>query len=678
MATYDCIQDYGQQPGAPFISQSANWIIAVFRFLYPNTFSRSNFQSFLTINGGIAKATAQRQGGPLVISSGVLNMDISSMKAGHTMSLAAMLAPDLQYEAEIYPGDWVMAWTFTNDTDYERILGRLRAYTSKGGNAVNGFNDGLKFVGRLQSIRKNLTQAPDGRRNVRYSMMSVGFSELDSYIFFNPASAEDAKTSLGLLWGRLNVELQNFIAEPDYAGGGAQGFAPSKALPFFIELFLGTGVDAYLNRNDSDKETTQGVYGGTSTGDSPNAQYAYRVPSQVAQALGKAFQITGAGVGYADLLETCVGIQQYNAGSGTSQNSGPQPVPVGSQSGQNFGQAFQPLNLDSTASTGNRRVTKTPLNGVILPQTPNFSGQGMWTILSQFLNPGMNEQYICLRANPQGSVVPTYVARQFPFSTALYNGYVLTRPNVSETVSDPGQQAAASALVYGPPPGGPLPHTKFLSLPTWGIDPVMVVRAEIGRSDALRFNFVYVYGNSEKGSETDQGQAAYSPPLHDDLDIARSGLRPYMTTVPCQYNAVALGDAAKWMSLLADFHMGQQLTLTGSLTCAGIQAPICIGDNLEWEGNTYHIEGITHHVEIGASGHKNFSTTLSLTFGVSSKPVVYSDQPDLGLYGDIDPVAKRPYDPGFTVDEPNTVPIDDSLQQGDVTGPTGDNEQVAV
>ena len=660
MATYDCIQDYGQQPGAQYISQSAGWIMAVFRFLYPNTYSRATGRSFQTISGGIPEAVRQRVGGPVVLTSSVLSMDIGSQKAEHTMSLNATLAPDGYFESTIYPGDWVMAWMFTNDVDYGRVLKNLSAYQSGGGTqALNGFNDGLKFVGRVQSIRKNLTQNPAGPRTVRYSLAAVGFGELDATCFFEPALADSNNTPLGLIWGRLNIKIEKLIANPSGKGGGALGISPQLAVPKLLSLLLGTGLPNNFMRSDpSQPGQAQGVTGLATGGSAGDAQYAYRIPTVVAQALGKDVTVQTDGVGYTDLLESCVGIQLYNSTGSNSGNYGPQPVNAAGNNAQNYGLAFMPSNVSLGGdSTFSRRLTGLPLNGIILPQSLQFSGNPVWTILSQFLNPGMNEQYICLRANPDGYVVPTYVARQFPFSTDDYKGSVWSRPNLDKNTQDSLQKKNAGNLTYAAPEGGPLPFTRFLSLPTWGVDPVMVVAANIGRSDALRFNFVHVYGNSERPQDDTQ-QIIYSPPVRDDLDISRSGLRPFMTTVPCSYKAVAGGDAAKWMSLLSDFMMGQQLTLTGSLTSAGIQAPICIGDNLEWEENTYHIEGVNHHVEISPDGRKAFTTTISLTHGIRTKPIPETaNEPDFGIYGDT--IPNGVYDPGFTVDEP----VQDSASQ---------------
>jgi hypothetical protein len=90
-------------------------------------------------------------------------------------------------------------------------------------------------------------------------------------------------------------------------------------------------------------------------------------------------------------------------------------------------------------------------------------------------------------------------------------------------------------------------------------------------------------------------QLALNPPVRDDLDIQRSGLRAYMTTVACATKDQVGHAPNAWISLTADRPHRQpvhaQRHRVGSL---GIVSPICEGDNLEWDGVVYHIESVTH------------------------------------------------------------------------------------
>lgn len=645
MATYDCILDYGVQPGAEYISQSANWVVTVFRFLYPNTFSRKTMNSFQTLTSGAYNAVTLR-GNPLVLTDSVLSLNVGSNKSSHTMSMSATLAPDLNYEAQIFPGDWVFAHMFTNDVDFQSVVARLAAMTPQQGQSVNNFNDGLKFVGRVQSMRKSLVQNPDGTRVVSYALQCTGFGEFDSTIFFDPNLVDKNLNTLGLLWGQLGIDIATWLSDSQN-----QGVLVQRAQNALIDLLMGQGVPGNQSRGGAiAQHSIEGQIRVTIPGQN-NAKYAYLIPSVVAQGLGKT--TTGTVAGFKDILETCVGVQKYSTAQAPEQSYGPQQGANQSTLYNQVSQAFQPSNL---ASTGNDRQTSDSLIGVVLPQPLQFNNVPFWSILTQFLNTAVNENYVCLRVNFNGQVVPTYVARQLPFNTDSYTGNILQR---SADDSSFGVISAAT------PPGGPIVHTKFLELPTWGIDPTMVLASEVGRSDSLRFNFIRIYGDFIQAPEADQFSA--NPPVLDNLDVARNGLRSYNTTVACGTGDVrgVLQTASKWMSLMSDILIGQQMTLTGTLSCAGIQSPICIGDNVEWEGTTFHIEGINHVCNIGPDGHKNFATVMTLTHGLRTTPIPdTTGTPDMGIYSQTLPDDMTQDDPGLTVDFPDQPPADLSVAPG--------------
>jgi hypothetical protein len=150
----------------------------------------------------------------------------------------------------------------------------------------------------------------------------------------------------------------------------------------------------------------------------------------------------------------------------------------------------------------------------------------------------------------------------------------------------------------------------------------------------MRINFVHIYGASDtKNARTINQQMADASPVFDEMDIARSGLRPYMTTIPCWVDETREGSGPKkWMELTSDYLMGQHMTLTGVITTHGIQSPICIGDNVQWDNNIYHIEAISHNCSIMASGQKDFSTTLHLSNGMGIDRVDSLGETDMGLY----------------------------------------------
>jgi hypothetical protein len=65
--------------------------------------------------------------------------------------------------------------------------------------------------------------------------------------------------------------------------------------------------------------------------------------------------------------------------------------------------------------------------------------------------------------------------------------------------------------------------------------------------------------------------------------------------------------------------------MNGTFVCVGIQAPIAIGDNLEFEDVVYHIEQVVHSCSVNpANGIKTFRTIISVSQGIS----IYSNAAD--------------------------------------------------
>lgn len=631
MATYDCVNDYGAQPGADYISQSANWAVCVFRFRYPTTYSRN-------IQASFTKSYApgvEIRGKPLVITGDCLQLQVMQTKNQHVMQMQATLAPGINYESEIFPGDWVMAWMFTNDTDFQSVLQRLNGISAQGGVPLNGFRDGLKFVGRVSAIRKSLDQAASGHRQVRYGLSAAGFQEMDAQVFYDPLLTDQTK-ALGLLWGHLNADITKLLTD-------SKGIDINLAMPFIIDLILGKGIPKGQGHGGQVAQIATAGTEARSDDSNPDATFAYAVPGVVAQCLNVQGTSTKGILSFADILETTVGIQKYATQSPNAQNQGPiAVVQQGPNADRAIATAFMPVNLQST---DNRRATTIPLLGRVLPQAPQFNNVPVWSILNQYLNPAINEMYMCLRANSTGNVMPTFIARQFPFTTRI---------TAEGAALDESQLAT----------------TEFLTLPTWGIDPVMVNHVDVGRSDALRFNFVHVYGSSATPG-FDKTQIIYNPPIRDELDMSRSGLRPYMATVPIWVGDVINHDAGKWMAVLSDFLMGQHMTLTGTMNSIGIQAPICIGDNVEWDGDTYHIESLSHSCSIDGNGNKTFNTSLSLSHGIRTNPIADdTGNPDTGIYSFLLPSDETTFNPGITTDQSKQPDADLSVRPGNVKPPS--------
>lgn len=228
-----------------------------------------------------------------------------------------------------------------------------------------------------------------------------------------------------------------------------------------------------------------------------------------------------------------------------------------------------------------------------------------WNLIQYFVNDPIEECYTCLRIDPLGRIMPTLVLRQTAFNTDSFIN------EIKQTYT--GLQA-----------------TSFFSVPRWRIDESMIVKEELTKTEALRVNFLMVYGqdplNVNQTSNTQELMAAI-PPYFDKTDIQRHTLKMFFKQMPVKQVAQDGDlDSAYWTSLLADQMMGGQEKVSGTLTVYGIQPPICEGDNLEYDGNLYHIERVMHRGFIdGETGKRKFVTTLNVSNGLAIQ------QPDTGI-----------------------------------------------
>lgn len=591
MASYDILEEFSEDPDPDIIDTSPFWVIAVIRYEHPITFDRSKLFtatvgttiSSVGVDADFSKISKERTA--LIISNDVIQMSISHTKDNYVSNLTANLLPGLNYLAEIQPGDWLMAWIINEnkEIDAKTLLENIDQRKP-----CNGFGDGLKFIGRVQSIRKSLRQAPDGHRMVHYQLNGAGFKELDASIFYDPALAKEEE-SIGQFLTELGISLADISRDSATSSGG---ISTTKIIPRIMKLMIGEGIppaSATLGQ-------VQIASGTTAT---PEAPFSYVIPTSVAKLLGQSNKSKVVHC-YADILELLIGLQKYSGGVTPATIFAPQGA--------------------STASS-NFRTLNDLLLGSFMPLPISFSGKSLWGIMEEFKNPAVNEMYTALRVNAEGRVVPTVVVRQIPFS--------------SQFAIDQGD---ANQL------------TAMLELPRWRCHPILVNNMDIGKTDANRLNFIHVYGHpSADGGLSPTEQIVQSPPLRDEWDIKRHGLRPHMQTVACTLEDT-LEEPKKWMRILADFAIGHQFTLNGSISIVGVTAPICPGDNFELDETVYHIESVAHTCSISMDGIKQFSTNLQLTHGMRSdtsqttKPGTSADS----IYSGMKAEDNLNYDPGNT------------------------------
>jgi len=346
-----------------------------------------------------------------------------------------------------------------------------------------------------------------------------------------------------------------------------------------IRSFVGAGID----------NTT---YGSNSFLPTPNTHF------QIPGLVGSLLNIPKA-KSAKDIYNYIFGIQDYSSGtsSALSMAKGLSPSLTTPFVGPGF------------------NYTPTDLGGGSLLNPEYWNCVKAWSIINQYTNTPLNEIYTCYRLAPDNNIYPTIVFRQIPFTTQDFEERMGVNP----------------------------PNTKFLSIPRWKIDSSLVYSLDIGRDEAARVNFYQYFSriavNDSSGSgpaqEVSQGNYTF-----DLGDVTRSGLRPSIVNNnfdPAVNGPITLSPV--WVKIMADSTFGSQLKLNGTIEMVGVIQPICVGDNLQFDGIVFHIESVIHTSNIDpASGIKRFKTILKLSSGISitstSSVTKYSQMTNTNAYQD--------------------------------------------
>lgn len=636
-AKYDVLREYQSHrlkdaesvPDTGLINTSPSWGLAVIRLGKPLSFSRRRMKA----SGKVTEGAFTRKSDPLIITDDCVGLTIQNSKRSHTKNLAATLrnsgtANYLDQDA-LLPGDWLLAWCWNNTEDQARVLKKVL-----NGQPANGFEDGLKFIGRVHNIRKHVRVSPGGNKESFFTLQALGFEELDTQFFYDHALATSAanKHEITTFMAQIGLSFTKLVEQEQQRTGRVKDNA-DILINALVDMILGKGVShianlpieraaaaaAQLNKNTASEfkfnELKQAPQANR------EAPYAYLVPRTVGLLLGRDIpEATKSGIfGYADIMETIIGVQAYRTQQDQVDNSSGMWSPE----------------LDGDRSTASRKFCVEKLKGTFVPVNPSFVNKPLFALLQQFLNPAINEIYTSLRVNQEGAVVPTLVVRQIPFST--------------ESIVAKNE----------------FPLTKFLSLPRWVLHPTMITELDVGRSNATRINMVHIYGEAVAfaANRSVTHQMVRNPPIFDAIDIQRSGIRARMQTVNCAIEDQNRKDGGRdWMEAIADWTFGSQYTLNGVIHSIGIQSPIAEGDNIEFEGIAYHIESVTHSCSIDGSGNKTFKTTLELSNGM---PVNQKDA-----------TADFPRYPGFRLQETSNVELnqEQTAIESESTTVSGDPE----
>jgi hypothetical protein len=498
---------------------------------------------------------------PLVVENECIEVSVADSKSVLTPSMSAtLLVTDVNYETVIAPGDFVFVNMLNWEKDARRVANQARAKQP-----INGIDDGFKGFFKVQSVRKSLAVDPiSGVKRYAIKITGFAFTEFNNCIYFNPylLNATDQNirlylTNIGLDWANMQVD---------------KGLTRCQSIvQYLINSFIGSGFPTNSRKTDPIALVT------------PNTHFY--MPSGVGALLGLS-TLQSAKDAYCYLF----GIQQY----------APQAVTVA--------QGMNPTGVASSALTSSRfMLLKNPIEGNTVTKPEYWNQQQAWSILNQFTNAPLNEMYTCFKIAPDGTVLPTVVLRQIPFTN---DNFQSTGYNV----------------------------TRFMSLPRWNIDPALAFNFDLGKDETLRTNFVQYFGRSVNGPagfdiSEDIAKQNY---VYDIDDVVRNGLRPHVVTsefdrLPDPPYTQSGFRSPGWAKILGDALIGSHLKMSGTITFVGIPEPIPVGDNLQFDNTVYHIEQITHACSVTTNGDKvvkSFRTIVVVSNGLNietGQNVLYSE-----------------------------------------------------
>jgi len=325
--TWPLINDY---EGAHDISTSSpSWALVGIPLGRPVSYSRRYKKGL----GSIISGAYSRKTEPLIITDDCVSWSISNTKTSNIKNFDATLRPasGLNYLSQnaLLPGDWIMFWAWNNQADADRVLGSIR-----GCEAANGQKDGLKFVGRVHSIRKRLSINPStGIKSISYTLQGVGFYELETQFYYDMALADSAvaQERMGLVMKELGLDFTD-IANQEQLKAGQLKDNSAYLMTQLVDLVLGSSAqNSRINEQakqglagDPTAPTQQveglGVDPRAAVADVPSPQvnkeapYSYLVPKTVGLLLGFPAVMASKAkdlFGYADIMQSVIGVQRY-------------------------------------------------------------------------------------------------------------------------------------------------------------------------------------------------------------------------------------------------------------------------------------------------------------------------------------------------------------------------------
>lgn len=360
------------------INKWIGWICCIVPFYYRNTAGRDE---------GDSRAAKEplRIAKPFLIQNQILSWNINFSKQTRVpmMDMDLTAGPvDLLKQAGA--GDWIFFWAFTNKDDHDRILESLQEQidnyrspkVSRPEKALNDFNSGLKFVGRVHGVRRSRTATATGAINTRYFLTAVCMQEAETKIvmgseartaFSNQTDAAQNETEY------LNAVFKNAKRLLSLT---EKIITPKRLIEEAIKLFLGPGADP-LGQISTDSMTPE-ARAEAELGKAASPNSSVEVPALVANMLGRGANANRQTAYFASIIGMRIGRELYNDPK----------VPV-------------PSKTDN-------------LKGSFIFQSDQIINKSVWEIIEECACQPLNEVYTAMRLTDGLRILPTITVRQVP------------------------------------------------------------------------------------------------------------------------------------------------------------------------------------------------------------------------------------------------------------------------
>lgn len=626
-----------------------SWTVAFVRFAEPAS----------AYSGGVQNLTKTKK--ILIVENDCIAVNINNSKNSFekTCSLQ-MKVTDNWYQSNVNAGDWVFVWLSDSQEHNNHIQHLLGSNNFSDQKALNGYHSGLKFVGRVLSLGSIDTIMSGGVRTLSQTVNCQAFLELASSIYYSYASTSIYNPSESTPSGDKEAGLRDLAAKTKMAQDAlnkdanvltsfsdkflslysdkTSSYSPDSIIGYLFALTMGVS----RQQNPANAFLTNGIDG--------TFNDAITIPKHVDSILGN----RGA-TRLCQIYQLILGLQKYNSTGNASPAKKLNPDIADDTTGQD-------VNSKPSKNKKNGIIYQTPdrCKGFVPFYPPSWDNTPIWNIFTPYLNPVVNEMYTALRLNKDGIIMPTLVVREIPLSTGFYN--VLKQPKLAPNTIE--SVAAKKGKKYSQPTKSWVddgtqkfeapkesedrsniydqPSTYFGNLPRWVIDESMILSVATSTSESARVNFVQVWGKSA-GAEWNGAQQQSIENLKisqmnqgnyraDVGDIQRHGLRAAF--FDSQFDVLENGNtqAPEWARRRADWMFNGHLKLSGTITCVGIEEPICEGDNVEVRGIVYHIDAVSHTARLGPTGRKEFTTTLQVSNGLVASSLNKTQPPSYACH----------------------------------------------